>query len=80
MQGPISPCQSMAVIGGSEPKTTQERAIYQHGCAVQLTTALEDVILPVCEQPVGDSPIDTRLLVSLLGINVQVEPPLQACL
>ena len=83
--GPISPCQSVAVIGDREAKTTREQVIYQRGCAVQLTTALEDVmatlwwavVLPVCEQPTGDFPSDTclhRLLVSLLDISVQVEP------
>ena len=42
------------------------------------------VVLPVCEQPTGNLPSDTRLhqlLVSLLDINVQVEPPpcMHAC-
>ena len=41
------------------------------------------VVLPVCEQPVQDLPSVTRLhrlLVGLLEVQVQVEPPLHACL
>ena len=41
------------------------------------------VVLPVCEKPRRDLPSDTRLhrlLVSLLDIQTQVEPPLHACL
>ena len=58
---------------------------------MQLTTAMEDVmstlgwavVLPVCEQPKNDLPIDTRLhrpLVSLRDIHVKEEPPLHTCL
>ena len=32
------------MIGSREAKTTGERAVYQRGCPVQLTTALEDVM------------------------------------
>ena len=41
------------------------------------------VVLPVCEQPASDFPGDNRLhrlLVTLLDINMQVEPLLHACL
>ena len=41
------------------------------------------MVLPISEQPRQDLPSDTRLhrlLVSLLDIRTQVEPPLHVCL
>ena len=66
--GPIQPATTTAVIGGREAKTTRERVVYQRGRAIQITTAMEDVmavmgwsvVLPVCEQPRQDLPSDCR--------------------
>ena len=42
--GPIQPATSTPVIGGREAKTTSERVVYQRGRAMQVTTAMEDIM------------------------------------
>ena len=84
--GPIRPATTTVVIGGPEAKATQEQVVYQSGKGIQITTAMENVmavmgwsvVLPVCEPPRQDLPGNTRLhrlLVRLLDISVQADPP-----
>ena len=81
--------QADVVIGGRAAKTTRMVTIYHRGQPLRVTTALQDTMeaagwapeIRVCQQPPGTLPSDTRLhrlLVALLGIQVQVDAPLHA--
>ena len=70
-------------------KTTRVETVYHRGCAVKVTTAMKDTMeakdwtpeLQVCCQPPNTLPSDTRLhrlLVALLGVQVQVNAPRHA--
>ena len=70
-------------------KTTRVETVYHRGCAVKVTTTMKDTMeaenwapeLRVCFQPSATLPSDTRLhrlLVALLGVQVQVNAPLHA--
>ena len=70
-------------------KTTQEVTVYHRGQPLRLSTAMQDTMeaanwvpeLRVCHQPPDTLPSNTRLhrlLVALLGIQVQVNAPLHA--
>ena len=75
-----------AVIGGRMAKTTRMENVYHRGYAIKVTAAMKDTMeaenwapeLRVCCQP-DALPSDTRLhrlLVALLGVQVQVNAPL----
>ena len=81
--------QADIVIGGRAAKTTRMVTIYHRGQPLRVTAAMQDTMeaagwvpeLRVCQQPPGTLPSDTRLhrlLVALLGIQVQVDAPLHA--
>ena len=81
--------QADVVIGGWAAKTTRMVTIYHRGQPLRVTAAMQDTMetagwvpeLRVCQQPPGTLPCDTRLhrlLVALLGIQVQVDAPLHA--
>ena len=81
--------QADVVIGGRAAKTTRMVTIYHRGQPLRVTAAMQDTMetagwapeLRVCQQPPGTLPRDTRLhrlLVALLGIQVQVDAPLHA--
>ena len=81
--------QADVVIGGGAAKTTRMVTIYHRGQPLRVTAALQDTMetaswapeLRVCQQPPCTLPSDTRLhrlLVALLGIQVQVDAPLHA--
>ena len=70
-------------------KTTKTETVYHKGFAVKVTTAMKDAMeaenwapeLRVCCQPPDALLSDTRLhrlLVALLGVQVQVNAPLHA--
>ena len=70
-------------------KTTREVTVYHRGQPLRVTAAMQDTMeaanwvpeLRVCHQPPDTLPRDTRLhrlLVALLGIQVQVNAPLHA--
>ena len=77
------------VIGGRDAKTTRQATVYHRGEPLWVTAAMQDTMevekwipeLRVCHQPPGTLHSDTRLhrlLVALLGIQVQVDAPLHA--
>ena len=77
------------VIGGRVAKTTRMETVYHRGYPIKVTTAMKDTMeakdwapeLRVCCQPPDALPSDTRLhrlLVALLGVQVQVNAPLHA--
>ena len=77
------------VIGGRVAKTNRMETVYHTGCPIKVTTAMKDAMeakdwtpeLRVCCQPPDTLLSDTRLhrlLVALLGIQVQVNAPLHA--
>ena len=81
--------QADVIIGGRAAKTTRMATIYHGGHPLRVTAAMQDTMeaagwvpeLRVCQQPQGTLPSDTRLhrlLVALLGIQVQVDAPLHA--
>ena len=81
--------QADVVIGGWEAKTTRMVTIYHRGQPLWMTAAMQDTMeaagwapeLRVCQQPPGTLPGNTRLhrlLVALLGIQMQVDAPLHA--
>ena len=81
--------QAEVVIGGGAAKTTRMATVYHRGQPLRVTAAMQDTMeveewvpeLRVCHQPPGTLPSDTRLhrlLVALLGIQVQVDVPLHA--
>ena len=87
--GAIPAYPAEAVIGGQVAKTTKDETVYHSGFAVKVTTAMKDPMeaenwaqeLRVCCQPPDALPSDTRLhrlVVALLGVQVQVNAPLQA--
>ena len=78
-----------AVIGGRLAKTTKTETVYHRGFAVKVATTMKDAMeaenwtpeLRVYCQPPDAPPSDTRLhrlLVALLGVQVQVNAPLHA--
>ena len=78
-----------AVIGGRVAKTTRVETMYHTGSAIKVTTAMKDTMeakdwapqLRVCCQPPNTLPSNTRLhrlVVALLGVQVQVNAPLHA--
>ena len=78
-----------AIIGGRVAKTTKTETVYHRGYAIKVTAAMKDTMeaenwapeLWVCCQPPDALPSDTRLhrlLVALLGVQVQVNAPLHA--
>ena len=81
--------QADVVIGGRAAKTTRMVTIYHRGQPLRVTAAMHDTMeaaswVPehrVCQQPPKTLPSDTRLhrlLVALLGIQVQVNASLHA--
>ena len=77
------------VVGGRAARTTRQATVYHRGEPLRVTAAMQDTMeveqwipeLRVCRQPPGTLPSDTRLhrlLVALLGIQVQVDAPLHA--
>ena len=81
--------QADVVIRGRAAKTTRMVTIYHRGQPLRVTAAMQDTMeaaswmpeLRVCQQPLDTLPSDTRLhrlLVALLGIQVQVDAPLHA--
>ena len=77
------------VIGGPVAKTTRVETVYHEGYPVKVTTAMKDTMeakdwaleVRVCCQPRDTLPSYTRLhrlLVALLGIQIQVHAPLHA--
>ena len=81
--------EAEVVIGSRVAKTTRMETKCHRGHSVKVTTAMKDTMeaadwapeLRVCHQPAGTLPSDTRLhrlLVALLGIQVQVNAPLHA--
>ena len=42
--GHIHPCQSIAIIGGREAKTTRATIVHQQARATKVTTSMEDVM------------------------------------
>ena len=77
------------VVGGRAAKTTRQATVYHRGEPLRVTAAMQDTMeveqwipeLRVCRQPPGTRSSDTRLhrlLVALLGIQVQVDAPLHA--
>ena len=75
------------VIRGRGAKTTRVETVYHGGYPVKVTTAMKDTMeakdwtpeLRVCCQPPDTLPSNTRLhrlLVALLGVQVQVNAPL----
>ena len=77
------------VVGGRAAKTTCQATVYHRGEPLRVTAAMQDTMeeeqwipeLRVCRQPRDTLPSDTRLhrlLVALLGIQVQVDAPLHA--
>ena len=75
-----------AVIKGRVAKTTKEETVYHKGHALKVSTAMKETMeaerwapeLRVCCQPPDAMPSDTRLhrlLVALLGVQVQVNAP-----
>ena len=77
------------VIGGQVAKTTRVETVYHGGYPVKVATAMKDTMeakdwtpeLRVCCQPLDTLPSDTRLhrlLVALLGVQVQANAPLHA--
>ena len=69
--------------------TTRMKTVYHGGYRIKVTTAMKDAMeakdwapeLRVCYQPPNTPPSDTRLhrlLVALLGVQVQVNVPLYA--
>ena len=87
--GAVPTYQADVVIGGRVAKTTREVTVYHRGQPLRVTAAMQDTMeaanwvpeLRVCHQPPDTLPSDTRLhrlLVALLGIQVQVNAPLHA--
>ena len=79
-----------AVIG-RVAKTTKEETLYHRGYAVKFSTAMKDTMeaehctpeLRVCCQPRDALPSDTRwhrLMVALVGVQLQVNTPLHVWL
>ena len=77
------------VIRGRVAKTTRMETVYHGGHPIKVTTAMKDTMeakdwapeLRVCCQPPDALPSDTRphrLLVALLGVQVQVNAPVHA--
>ena len=76
-------------VGGRAAKTTRQATVYHRGEPLRITAAMQDTMeeehwipeLRVCRQPPDTLPSDTRLhrlLVALLGIQVQVDAPVHA--
>ena len=87
--GAVPAYPAEAVIRGRVAKTTRMETVYHKGYAVKVTTAMKDTMeakdrtpeLQECSQPPDTLPSDTRLhrlLVALLGVQVQVNAPLHA--
>ena len=78
-----------AVVGGRAAKNTKEQTVYHRGYTVKVSAAMQVTMeaerwapeLRVCCQPPDAIPSGTRLhrlLVALLGVQVQVNAPLHA--
>ena len=87
--GAVPTYQADVVIGGRVAKTTRVVTVYHRGQPLRVTAAMQDTMeaanwvleFRVCHQPPDTLPSDTRLhrlLVALLGIQVQVNAPLHA--
>ena len=87
--GAVPTYQAEVVIGGRVAKTTRMETVYHGGHPIKVTTAMKHTMeaadwvpeFRVCYQPPGTVPSNTRLhrlLVALLGIQVQVNAPLHA--
>ena len=85
--GAVHAYPTEVVIGGRVAKTTRVETVYHRGNAIKVTTAMKDTMeakdwapeLRVCCQSQNTLPSDTRLhrlLVALLGVQVQANAPL----
>ena len=87
--GAVPEYQAKAVVGGRVANTTKEEIVYHRGHALRVSTAMKETMeaerwapeLRVCCRPLDAMPSNTRLhrlLVALLGVQVQANAPLHA--